>query len=355
MVATMAKRQLATVPLIIGLVLANLVSTFGKLECEDLPVEDCAFSVASSGTRCVLEKYKGKDDSIRYECQSSLIMAEKQEEWIESDECVKSCGLERMTVGLSTDLLMDSHFTERLCSSECLNNCPNLLDLYISLAAGEGMYLPQLCKSHRMTSRRSIADPVKKAMDAEHQRLYLQQLISEGALGPAGSQTPESGADTGSTPGSTTPGTETPPGGGIQKSGPGYDYRGEIAPSSPISIPPLQKAPGALAPTAGGPSTSKRPFFTFTSPPTPEPTPAAGSIAAIPGQAAATPATGAAASIPPESTPFIFETSAPEMAPSPSPEQGSEDLFWQERAAEKGMLDRSQLNDEEYLYETYFH
>jgi hypothetical protein len=70
--------------------------------------------------------------------QSSIIMAEKQEEWIESDECVKACGLERMSVGLSTDLLMDSHFTEMLCSSECLNNCPNLIDLYISLAAGEG-------------------------------------------------------------------------------------------------------------------------------------------------------------------------------------------------------------------------
>lgn len=65
-------------------------------------------------------------------------MAEKQEEWIESDECIKSCGLERMSVGLSTDLLMDSRFTGMLCSSECLNNCPNLIDLYISLAAGEG-------------------------------------------------------------------------------------------------------------------------------------------------------------------------------------------------------------------------
>ena len=70
--------------------------------------------------------------------QSSIIMAEKQEEWIESDECVKSCGLERMSVGLSTDLLVDSLFTDMFCSSECINNCPNLIDLYISLAAGEG-------------------------------------------------------------------------------------------------------------------------------------------------------------------------------------------------------------------------
>lgn len=125
----------------------------------------------------MLEKYLGKDNSIQYECQvlpnsyqprshrnksklssnstllpgkltlgenivvlqSSIIIAEKQEEWIESDECVKACGLERMSVGLSTDLLMDYHFTEMFCSSECLNNCPNIIDLYISLAAGEGM------------------------------------------------------------------------------------------------------------------------------------------------------------------------------------------------------------------------
>lgn len=70
--------------------------------------------------------------------QSSSIMAGKQEEWIESDECINTCGLERMSVGLSTDLLLDSHFADMFCSSECLNNCPNLIDLYVSLAAGEG-------------------------------------------------------------------------------------------------------------------------------------------------------------------------------------------------------------------------
>jgi hypothetical protein len=51
---------------------------------------------------------------------------------------VKACGLERMSVGLSTDLLMDYQFAEMFCSSECLNNCPNIIDLYINLAAGEG-------------------------------------------------------------------------------------------------------------------------------------------------------------------------------------------------------------------------
>jgi hypothetical protein len=65
-------------------------------------------------------------------------LAENQQEWIESDECVRSCGLERISFGLSTDLLLDSQSTAMLCSPECVNNCPNIIDLYINLAAGEG-------------------------------------------------------------------------------------------------------------------------------------------------------------------------------------------------------------------------
>jgi hypothetical protein len=65
-------------------------------------------------------------------------LAENQEEWIESDECVRSCGLERISFGLSTDLLLDFQSTAMLCSPECVNNCPNIIDLYINLAAGEG-------------------------------------------------------------------------------------------------------------------------------------------------------------------------------------------------------------------------
>jgi hypothetical protein len=72
--------------------------------------------------------------------QSSTILAANLDEWIESDECVRSCGLERLSFGLSTDLLLDSRSTAMLCSPECLNNCPNIIDLYINLAAGEGMH-----------------------------------------------------------------------------------------------------------------------------------------------------------------------------------------------------------------------
>jgi hypothetical protein len=41
----------------------------GKLECEDLLMEECAFSVSSSGARCVLEKYIGNDNVTHIECQ----------------------------------------------------------------------------------------------------------------------------------------------------------------------------------------------------------------------------------------------------------------------------------------------
>jgi hypothetical protein len=167
------------------------------------------------------------------------------------------------------------------------------------------------------------------------ERRFLPRLTSGGAIAPAGSETPDGGAD-------------RPPGDGIQKSAPGrngYDYRGEIVPTSPVSLPPLQKAPAAQKPTAGGPSANKRPFFIPSSPP-----PAPSTVQSIP--VAATPEPGAATTFPPETVPLVL---APELAPSPSPGQGSEELYWQTLAVENAMLDPSQYDDEEYLYETYFH
>eukprot|EP01018_Ginkgo_biloba_P016567 Gb_38852 [translate_table: standard] len=99
----------------------------------------CAFSVSATGARCVLEKYVMRDGSIEYECQSSEIIAEKMMEWIESEECLEACSLERMSVGVSSDALLESHFTKKLCSPQCQNNCPNIVDLYLNLTAGEGM------------------------------------------------------------------------------------------------------------------------------------------------------------------------------------------------------------------------
>ncbi|KAG0563610.1 hypothetical protein M758_8G044100 [Ceratodon purpureus] len=370
----MAKlRQLSTIPLVLGLLFSNIVCTLGKFECEDLPIEDCAFSVASTGTRCVLEKYLGKDDSIQYECQSSIIIAENREEWIESDECIKACGLERMSVGLSTDLLLDYHFTEMFCSSECLNNCPNIIDLYISLAAGEGMYLPQLCKAHR--TRRVIADPVKKAMDAEYIRSLLPQLTSGGAMAPNGSPIPENGGvppgllprgpdyrgyggyqgspgDIPTSGGESAPST-SPVAGGNYQPGPLQRSAGAaMAPSSPSAggdiLPgPLQRSAGAGTPPstpsagAAGPSVNKRPFFFI---PSSSPT-AAASIQPIPGADGTTPEAGIVT--PPESGISPSSIAKSESAPVPS------EVFKPKELSAK-LFNNQQVNDEEYLYETYF-
>ncbi|MCO5579303.1 hypothetical protein L7F22_033158 [Adiantum nelumboides] len=68
-------------------------------------------------------------------------------EWIETDACVKLCGLTRLWVGLSTDALLERPFIQRLCSSSCKDHCPNILDLFTKLAIEEGVYLPNLCEA----------------------------------------------------------------------------------------------------------------------------------------------------------------------------------------------------------------
>ncbi|KAL2613774.1 hypothetical protein R1flu_025466 [Riccia fluitans] len=137
--------------------------TLGNLMCEDLSIGDCAFAVSSTGARCVLEKSKLTNGETTAECQTSIIMAAKPLEWIETDDCIKYCGLERISYGLSTDALMEKGFTAKLCSSECQNSCPNIVDLYLKLAAGEGLYLPHICLSQRSKARRLIADPIRFA------------------------------------------------------------------------------------------------------------------------------------------------------------------------------------------------
>eukprot|EP00253_Pinus_taeda_P014161 PITA_14161 len=147
---------LFTISALISVLSLQVVS--GEIVCEKLPVEVCAFSVSFSGARCVLEKSILSDGNVEYECQSSEVIAENMKELIETDECVNACGVERMTVGMSTDSLAESGFTKKLCLPRCYNNCPNIIDLYFNLAAGEGIYLPRLCESHRSGQRRMISE-----------------------------------------------------------------------------------------------------------------------------------------------------------------------------------------------------
>lgn len=74
-----------------------------------------------------------------FSCRTSTIEAEKNlKGWIETDECIAACRLNRNTMGISSDSLLDRHFVQKLCSPGCYKGCPNIADLYFNLAAGEG-------------------------------------------------------------------------------------------------------------------------------------------------------------------------------------------------------------------------
>lgn len=80
-----------------------------------------------------------------YICRTSEIQVDnnniyKLKDWIETDECLGACGLQRNVLGISSDSLLESQFRKKLCSAQCYHNCPNIVDLYFSLAAGEGIY-----------------------------------------------------------------------------------------------------------------------------------------------------------------------------------------------------------------------
>ncbi|KAK7315050.1 hypothetical protein VNO77_33582 [Canavalia gladiata] len=137
---------------------ATLQGTLGRIECEELKEEMCAFAVSYEGKRCVLEKRVKRTGEEAYTCKSSEIEVENQKEHIESDECIKACGLNRKCFGISSDSLLESHFTQNLCSSQCYQNCPNIVDLYFNLAAGEGLFLPKLCNAQSGNVRREMAE-----------------------------------------------------------------------------------------------------------------------------------------------------------------------------------------------------
>lgn len=126
--------------------------------CEQLPHTLCAYSVSSTGTRCILEKISAGKDAPEFTCVTSIVRADEFTESIETDDCIKSCGLERMSVGMSSDVLIETQFTQSICSSYCQDNCPNIIDLYTKLAAGEGVLLPELCNGRGSQKRRKLGE-----------------------------------------------------------------------------------------------------------------------------------------------------------------------------------------------------
>lgn len=113
----------------------------GEIICKELPVSTCSFSVASSGKRCLLETYTSTNGATEFQCKTSEVYVKIIGEMIESDACVDACGVDRKSVGISSDSLMEPHFIAKLCSPACYENCPNIVDLYYNLALGEGDFL----------------------------------------------------------------------------------------------------------------------------------------------------------------------------------------------------------------------
>lgn len=75
---------------------------------------------------------------MEFQCKTSEVFAENMAEWIENDECVEACGVDRKSVGISSDSLLEPQITAKLCSAACYENCPNIVDLYYNLALAEG-------------------------------------------------------------------------------------------------------------------------------------------------------------------------------------------------------------------------
>ncbi|XP_047957467.1 uncharacterized protein LOC125203203 [Salvia hispanica] len=136
-------------PLILFFALSLLVQGIlgGDVICENLPTKLCSFAIASSGKRCVLENHT---------CKTSEMVVERMSGYLETDDCVKACGVNRRFVGISSDAFFVPDFAARLCSDSCYQNCPNIVDLYFNLAAGEGVFLPSLCEKHKTNRRRAL-------------------------------------------------------------------------------------------------------------------------------------------------------------------------------------------------------
>ncbi|KAK8470334.1 hypothetical protein PHAVU_004G114400 [Phaseolus vulgaris] len=170
---------------------ATLQGTLGEVECERLSKDTCAFAVSWEGKRCVLEKRVKRSGEEAYTCRSSEIETESEKGHIETEECIKGCGLNRKSFGISSDSLLEVGFTQNLCSPRCYQNCPNIVDLYFNLAAGEGVFLPKLCASQGENARRQTSEIKSSGIVApgpivhSPQTFEAVELTNEPAVAPS--------------------------------------------------------------------------------------------------------------------------------------------------------------------------
>jgi len=122
------------------LIRSNSSLAGARVVCEQLTAELCAFAVSSASRRCVLENTHRAGRPTVYQCRTSEVVVEdaRLAGLVETDRCVRACGVDRATVGISSDSLLDPRVAGAVCSPACLQGCPNIVDLYSNLAAGEG-------------------------------------------------------------------------------------------------------------------------------------------------------------------------------------------------------------------------
>ncbi|KAM3287779.1 hypothetical protein P3S67_021209 [Capsicum chacoense] len=135
-----------------------LQGALGDLVCEELPTNVCAFAISSSGKRCLLEKSAGEYGNVEYQCKTSEVVVGEMKEHIETKECVNACGVDRNSIGISSDSLFEPRLAAKLCSPACYQHCANIVDLYFNLAAEEGVYLPDLCNQNRNNPHRAMIE-----------------------------------------------------------------------------------------------------------------------------------------------------------------------------------------------------
>ncbi|PWA87789.1 PAR1 [Artemisia annua] len=141
--------------------------SFGTIICEDLTKDNCSFAISSYGKRCVLEDYEGKKGTVEYQCRTSEVMVEIMSGYIETDECVRACGVNRNATGISSDALLDKNAIVTLCSPPCYQRCPNIVDLHFNLAVGEGLSLPDLCEQQRNHPDRAMIELLSSSFVAD--------------------------------------------------------------------------------------------------------------------------------------------------------------------------------------------
>ncbi|KAI3667027.1 hypothetical protein L6452_42069 [Arctium lappa] len=147
-------------------------TTQGEIICEDLSKDNCSFAISYTGKRCVLEDFEDKKGKVEYQCRTSEVVVEMMWNHIETNECVRACGVDRNATGISSDSLLDKNSIVTLCSAPCYQKCPNIVDLHFNLAVGEGVSLPDLCEQQRTNPDCAMID-----------------LLSSGAAsGPVGSE-----------------------------------------------------------------------------------------------------------------------------------------------------------------------